>query len=138
MRLIDDRDANGPDLNAVRQFVAVDGRRISAIPGKDIAKTAFQGCQRIDAGITRYRSAHGVKHLPQIIDAMAVIGVIVRPNDGIERDDIGSQQLSAQIWRGIDENTCPVMLDQKRGARAAIARIFGVAGTPVVTDARNT
>jgi hypothetical protein len=40
----------------------------------------------------------------QIINAMRVVGMLVRNQHTIEPVDLGIQQLQAKIWRAVDKN----------------------------------
>ncbi len=78
---------------------------------------------------------------PQVINAVGVVGMVVRVPDGIERRDIGGEQLVAEIRRGVDQDAGDALvrflLHQHRAAPAAVLRIGGITRTPVIADARH-
>jgi hypothetical protein len=76
-------------------------------------------------------------NLPQIIDAMTMIGVVVRPDHRIDAVDPGRQQLFAHIGCRVDQDARLRGFNEQRNARAAIARLGGVARSPVIADTRN-
>jgi hypothetical protein len=83
-----------------------------------------------------------MKDLPQIIDAMGMIGMVMGQQHGIEPADAGGQQLFAQIRAGIDQDGVASVLDQQRHPAPTVFRVVRVAGTPIpcpirAADARN-
>src|SRR3546814_5534151 len=124
VRLIGYSDLEIADSGTVRQLCARDRRRIAAPPLERIGEPLFERRQRIGARQPAHRPADRVIHLPQIVDPVAMIGVIVRPDHRVERRHIGREQLFAQVGAGIDEHARTLMLDEQRGAGAAVAR-FG-------------
>ena len=78
-----------------------------------------------------------IEDLPQIIDAVDMVGVVVGPDDRIHRGDIGSEELRAHVGTGVDQDARPLMLDQQRRARAPISRLGGIARSPIVADPRH-
>src|SRR3712207_4646421 len=75
--------------------------------------------------------------LPEIVDAMAVIGMIVSPDDGADVAQASVQQLFAEVRAGVDEDTGVALADEDGDAAAAVFRLVRVAQAPVVADARN-
>src|SRR5690606_3928659 len=80
----------------------------------------------------------------QIVDAVAVVGVLMRVEDSIDPIDLGIEQLLAQIAAGVDQYTrrlrhaLPPAFDQQRAAPATIAWLVGIAFAPVIADPGNT
>ena len=77
----------------------------------------------------------------QIVDAMGVVGVLVRVQHAVEPIDLGIDELLAQIGRGVDQHAgAPVRagpLDQERAAPPPVFRIVGIAEAPAERRARN-
>ena len=73
------------------------------LSGKGIAEPPPQDPRNLAMGKSRYRPAAAIAQNAQIIDAMAVIGVFVRPEHRIDPINFVVQQLHSQIWRGIDQ-----------------------------------
>jgi hypothetical protein len=78
-----------------------------------------------------------VKDLTEVVDTVAVIGMIVGPDDGIDRTDPGRQQLLAHVGAGIDQNSGIAMLDQGRTAHSSIAWLGRIASPPIIADPRH-
>src|SRR3990167_6341814 len=69
---------------------------------------------------------------------MAVIGVIVRPENAVDPVDVVVEQLLPEVGRCIDEQPGSVIALKHNGnARTAIARFGRIAGAPVIANARN-
>ena len=89
-------------------------------------------------GETGQRVASIIAHDAQVIDAVAMICVVVRPEDRIDFLNSIGQQLGSQIGRGVDEDTLPgVVLDYDRYTATAVSRLRWVAFAPVIPDTRN-
>ena len=77
----------------------------------------------------------------QVVDAVRVVGVVVRVDHAVEALDARTQELLAKVRRGVDNDRChafrPDLLGQDRAAPAPVLRVVGVAGPPIVADARN-
>ena len=72
-----------------------------------------------------------MKNLAKIIDAMGMIGVVMRKKYCIKMADARRQQLFAQIRPGIDEDVGFGLLDEQRDTPTAVFRIAGVTVAPV-------
>src|SRR5690242_8519651 len=69
----------------------------------------------------------------QVVDAVGVVGMLVRVEDAIEPIDIRVQELLAQVRRGVDQHPGALALaalDQERTAAPAVLRILGITGAP--------
>src|SRR5579862_6947624 len=70
----------------------------------------------------------------QVVDAVGVVGMLVRIEDAVEPIDVGVQELFAQIGRRVDEDPCNAgvvaALHEQRGAPAPVLRIFWIAVAP--------
>ena len=76
-----------------------------------ISETRGQRCERIHAGIASDGASCCVEKLPKIVDAVAMIGVVMRPDHRIGRRDIGGEQLFPHVGRRIDQNARRGALD---------------------------
>ena len=77
--------------------------RIAILTGKDIPETLSQSADCLGRCIARYRAAATVSHHPQIIDTVAMICMIMRPEYRVDRRYPVSQQLGTAIARSIDQ-----------------------------------
>jgi hypothetical protein len=111
---------------------------IIAVPRKGIAEAALQAGQRRGPRIARNRLAPLMKKSAQIIDAMAMVGMIVRSDNGIERPNITGETLATQIGRSVDQYREAPGFDYDRHAAAAIARIIGVTVAPIIANSGHT
>jgi hypothetical protein len=60
----------------------------------------------------RYGPAEIVRYLPQVIDAVAMVRMVVRDDDPIDSDRIRRQQLLAQVRSAIDQQPLAGAFDQ--------------------------
>ena len=70
------------------QRIEADDGRISELAGEHIVEPLAQATHRFLRAIARYRCLPAKPQRAQIIDAMAMIGVIVRPKNAIYPIDI--------------------------------------------------
>ena len=77
-------------------------RRVAFLSGEDIAEALPQPPDGLSLGKSRDRPRAPVAQHAQIIDAVAVIGVIVRPEHRVDMADPVRQQLRAAIGGGVD------------------------------------
>src|SRR6266403_1718561 len=77
----------------------------------------------------------------QIVDAVGLVGMLMRQKYRVNVIDLGVDQLLAQIGRGINQDSrnsaIPRALDEQRAAPAAVFRIVGIACTPAKRGTRN-
>ena len=65
-----------------------------------------------------------------------MIGVIMRPEDGVDLFNVICQQLRPQICRCVDEDSLSgIILNDDRHTGTAVARFVRIAFAPVVSDA---
>ena len=111
-------------------------RRLEAV-SEALAHGAGRGLVQIDidapATVDEQRA--------QVVDAVGVVGVLVRVEHRVDPIDVGVEQLLAQIRRGVDQHPgdagAVAALDQQRGAAAAVLGILRVAVAPAEPGARN-
>jgi hypothetical protein len=77
----------------------------------------------------------------QIVDAVGMIGMLVRVEHAVEPVDFGVEELLAQVGRGVDQNRCSPArahpFDQERAAPSPVFRIAWIAGAPAKRRARH-
>src|SRR5690242_7133320 len=66
-----------------------------------------------------------------------MIGMIVCPDHRVDIVDIGGEQLFAHVGRRVDQDARRLRLDDDRHTRSTVARISGIAGTPIIADPRH-
>ena len=138
-----DRAARAVDGDGAVQQVQVADRGIVRSCGclEHIAEAVAQGCARFGIGIALHAGMGVIGHLAEVVDAVDMIGMGMRPDHRIQRRNPCIQHLRHQIGAGIDQHTGhgtaldPV--DQDRAAAAAVFRITGVAGAPIAADPRH-
>ena len=122
----------------VRDILERHQRGIAVLSFEYVIEPATQIVAGLAAGIAWQRVAAIVAHDAQIIDAVAVIGMVMRPEDRIHLADPVRQQLRAQVGRGVDQDPLSrLVLDDDRNARTPVARFVRVAFAPVVADPRH-
>src|SRR5215471_11514382 len=73
----------------------------------------------------------------QLVDAVAVVGMVVGIEDGVEARDAGVEELQPQVRRGVDKDDGAALLHQHGYAPPPVARIGRIAVTPVSVDQRH-
>ena len=81
----------------------LDRRRIAVAAEEDIAEADLELRHRLGESVAGYRRVPGMEDLPDIVDAVAMIGMVVGPQDRIDVEDIRVEQLLAHVGRSIDE-----------------------------------
>ena len=97
MWLINDGDIDIADRQLIRKRCRRDSWRISAVALERVGETLGQRIQDSGSRIGRHRPAACLIKLPKIIETVAMIGMIVRPDDSVDVGNIGVQQLLTQI-----------------------------------------
>ena len=137
MRHVDRADVHVANGQRVIQQGDRRCRRVAAAPVENIVEAPFERFQAALPGVARHWGAVQVEYLPQIVDTMRVVGMFMRPQHRVEVRHAGIQQLFAHVRSGIDQNRGRLALHQHRRARAPVARILGIACTPVTPDPRH-
>src|SRR3546814_11775583 len=91
-----------------------------------IAVLAFKGigeplCQRRQGRLARidtYRTSAHMKKLPQVVDAVTMIGMVMGVDDCVDPPDVGCKQLLQPVRAGIDEDPVSVGLHTYRRSEA--------------------
>ena len=108
--------------------------RIPVLPSKDIPEALTHAADGLRGGETRDRSGTTITKRPEIIDAVAMVGMIVGPEDRINTMDFIVEELGAQVRGRIDENASTGIAFQKnRHPCAAVLRLIWIAKAPVRT-----
>lgn len=74
--------------------------------GKTIIESVGQNFTSLRIHIGGDLRAHAISDMANIINAMALIRMIVGKKDRVQMFDPGSQELRTQIRRGIDKDRC--------------------------------
>ncbi len=95
-----------------------------------IAEAAGEAVTGDRVEVAGHLALHGVGDHAQIVDAVRVVGVVVRVEDAIEVGDAGVEQLFAQVGGGVDEDVGEAarhdFFDENR---AAARRFLGLAAS---------
>ena len=114
------------------EVIQRNARGATELAGADIAETLARAATSLFSSIAGDRSAASVSQRTQVVDPVAMVGMIVGPEHGIEATDPVRQQLAATVGRGIDQNSAALIVFQDyRHARAAIPGFIRVALTPI-------
>src|SRR3546814_12498487 len=95
-----------PQREFVGQQVSLDRRRIAVLAFKGIGEPLCQRRQGRLARIDIYRTSAHMKKLPQVVDAVTMIGMVTGVDDCVDPPDVGCKQLLPPVRAGID--TAPV------------------------------
>ena len=106
-----------------------------------VLETAFQGRARCCVRPHADAAAHVEENATQIVDAVRVVGVVVRVEHAIQGLDARIEQLFAKIRGRIDQHGRTAAfgkaIDQQRTAPPPVLRIGRIAGAPDRPNARN-
>jgi hypothetical protein len=78
-----------------------------------------------------------MEKLPKIVDSMAMIGMIMSPDDRVDIADPGVQELLSKIGPGVDEDPHAFMLDEDGHAPPPVLGFCRIALAPIVADPRD-
>ena len=134
MGLVCAGDVDVTDAQAIGQHMRLYGRMIALPSFKGVGEALLQEFERLAAGIARDGRAAMVVKLAYVIDAMTVIGMIVGPENGVDMDDIGGQQLDAHVGGRIDKEARCGAFHQDRGPCPPVLRLGGITASPVIAD----
>jgi len=84
MRLVDEAEFRGAKGEFIDQFNAIQYGRIKRRPFKGISEALAKTMQSFRPGMDRHRLIQMVRDLPQIVDTVAMIGMVVRDHDSIQ------------------------------------------------------
>src|SRR5258708_7480197 len=77
----------------------------------------------------------------EIVDAVGLVGMLMRQEYRVNVIDLGVDQLLAQVGRSIDQDSrnsaIPCALREQRSAPAAVFRVFGIPRTPAARRTRH-
>ena len=102
-----------------------------------ISEAQLQFFQDRSAGVQRDRAPRGLRHWPQLIDAVTMVAVRVSDDHAVETPDPGRKQLLAKVRAAVDKHVLTGALNQGRGPEARIPRLGRVALAPVIPDLRH-
>src|SRR3546814_6377343 len=91
--LIHHPDPERPQREFVGQQVSLDRRRIAVLAFKGIGEPLCQRRQGRLARIDVYRTSAHMKKLPQVVDAVTMIGMVMGVDDCVDPPDVGCKQL---------------------------------------------
>ena len=89
----------------IEQIDRINRRRIAGIASKGIGKAPLQYVEHMVAGVTGHGRSAQMHDLTQVVEPVCMIGVLVRPDDGIDLTYAGIEQLQPHVGAGIDKDT---------------------------------
>ncbi len=92
MRLVYEPDLCVSDRQLISRNPPVDDRRVETGAGERIAETVPQRFEYMGSSVNRHWSL-ALRNRAELVDAVAMVGVIVGNHDGIYPSDAGRQQL---------------------------------------------
>jgi hypothetical protein len=92
MRLVYELDVRVSDRQLFLRNPPVDHRRVETGAGERIAETVPQRFEYMGSSVNRYWSV-ALRNRAELVDAVAMVGVIVGNHDGIYPSEAGRQQL---------------------------------------------
>jgi hypothetical protein len=112
MRLIDESENRPCQLHRFLDWNRIENRRIKRRSFKGISEPLDEAPQRFGPRVKRYGPLKPVCYLPKVIDAMAMIGVIVGDDDMVDRRHIGREQLLPEVRPAVDQQLLAPAFDQ--------------------------
>src|SRR4249919_3357486 len=112
-------------------------RLIKRASFKHIAESCGEPGERLRSRVKRYRLAAVCGDLPQIVDAVAMVGMVVRHQHTIERPYACRQQLLPEVRPAIDQQPQARAFKQDGGPCSAVSGVAGIALAPVISDPRH-
>lgn len=117
------------------EIVEADNRRISVLSCKDVAEALPQAPHGFGRGETGDRPGAPIAQRSQIVDAVAVVRMVMRPEDGVYAIDVVGEELRSEIGWRVDQNaTAGVILKEDGDAGTTVFRFAGIAQTPVYPE----
>ena len=116
-------DGQRADLECRGQLVRVGGCRVERRAVENIVETPLEDAPGTSGRVAIDGLAGVVEQLAEIVDAVAVVGVVVSVEHCVDGADVRGEELVAQVRTGIDKDAKAFGLDQDRGAGAAVARV---------------
>lgn len=123
MNLFEWCDCHWSDHQPVRHLIRRAAWWIAQPAFEHIFEPGQKNIPRRPGSVAIDRSPHDVKDLPQIIDAMRMVGMIMCIKHCVEPGNICAQKLFSQVRAGIQEYEMPLGFDEYRNPAAAVARI---------------
>lgn len=137
MRLVHELDVCVSDRQLFLRNPPVDHRRVETGACERVAETASQRVKHIGSSVKGHRSV-ALRNRPKLIDAVAMVGVIMGNDNGIHFSDTGSQKLRPDVRPTIDEEPFSIAFQQQAAAQTAISRLIWIAFAPVGSDPGDT
>ena len=97
MRLIDAAHDDVAHGQRVRKRTGGDDGRIAVPSAERVSEALLQRRQRFRTGKAIDRRSARMVELPEIVDAVAMVGMVVRPDHRVDGGNVGVEQLLAQI-----------------------------------------
>src|SRR4051812_10155936 len=135
VRLVDDLHGNAVQVHMIGQQVGGGDGGIAALAVEGIGETLLQAFQGLEPGVTGHRLPAGMIELTKIVDAVAMIGMVVGPDHPVDAGDVDVEQLLAKVRPRIDQDPGLVVGDEDGNPAPAVPGVGRIALAPVVADA---
>ena len=135
MRSVDERHRRRAQLQAFLDSSGIDYGGVKWRALKGIGKTALKPLQSARTRVKRNWATGRLGNLTEVVDAMAMVGMVVGDDHTGQIDQLGCEQLRAHVGTAIDKQVIAVALNHNRGAGAPVSRFAGIARAPVIADA---
>ena len=139
------------DLNAgdLRWFPVAKGNRATLRlrgPGErayriieDVGKAARKALESVCRTIHLERCVASARDCTNVVEAVRVVGVIVRIQDSVDSIDSGRNELKAKLGRRVDEKPRPLVgFDDRANAVALVSRIGRMTDRAATANLRDT
>src|SRR5205085_5349771 len=93
--------------------------------------------EAVGPGVAGHGALAGAIELSQVVNSVAVIGVVVGPDYRFDFADVGVEELLPEVGPGVDENAGFAPGYEDRHSAAAVPGVRRIALSPVVADPGN-
>ena len=141
-----DRAAGSFDPHGLRRIdiVCLENGRVqgTGFLAEAIFESALEGLACRWLGPDTHPAPHVEEHAAQVVDAVGVVGVVVRVEHPVQGLDTRIEQLLAKVCGRVDKHRRAAAfaeaLDQQRAAPAPVLRVGRIASAPDRSDARHS
>jgi hypothetical protein len=137
MRLIAEADTGVAQFPVANDRLRPGDGRIECIAFEDVTEALLDPLQQVGSAMDRHLVAPVMRNLPQVVDAMQMIGMVVRDDHAIYLADVRRIQLLAYVRAAVDQHAGAPGLQKSGRPAALVARVARIAATPIVPEPRH-
>ena len=108
--------------------------RVEAGPLEDVSEALRQSFEDVSPGVERDWRVQYLRKSTEVVDAVAMVRMVVRDDEAVHATDVCGQQLFPHVRAAINEQPLTGGLNQDGCPSAPIARLCRVACAPIIPD----